>query len=414
MPTAPKDSLEIVLVEFLGALSRRDRAALLTVFSADVCWRGIREDWVCHGPSEVVDTLLGAFEHVRPVDALEFVHAGDHVVMGVRSTRLEFIGDEPLGGRIYNVFALQGGKIARVYDYRSRSEALAAAGAADPGWPSAPDQTESATPNRPSTAVAGPIPTLDAGGWTIDTEDPLARAAVAAIRAGDIDAMRRLLEEHPGLATARLGNPPEGRDPGMTRSLLHVVTDWPGHYPNGSAMVRLLVEAGADVNARFTGPHTETPLHWAASSDDVDVLDALLDAGADIEASGAVIAGGTPLSDAVAFGQWQAARRLVERGAHTPFREAAALGLRKQVERHYASSEPPSLDDTTQALWYACRGGQSAVAEYLLECGADLNWVSTWDGLTPLDAAQRSGAEDLVAWLASRGGKTARDVRDEA
>jgi hypothetical protein len=38
---------------------------------------------------------------------------------------------------------------------------------------------------------------------------------------------------------------------------------------------------------------------------------ALLDAGADIEAPGAVIAGGTPLTDAVAFGQWQAARRLV-------------------------------------------------------------------------------------------------------
>jgi hypothetical protein len=35
----------------------------------------------------------------------------------------------------------------------------------------------------------------------------------------------------------------------------------------------------------------------------VEVLDALLDAGADIEAKGAVIAGGTPLMDAVAFAQ---------------------------------------------------------------------------------------------------------------
>ena len=113
---------------------------------------------------------------------------------------------------------------------------------------------------------------------TIDTEDPLAREAVAAIHAGDVDAMRRLLQEQPGLGTARLGNPSRGCDPGMTRSLLHVLTDWPGHYPNGPAMVALLVEAGADVNARFTGPHTETPLHWAASSNDVDVLDALLDA----------------------------------------------------------------------------------------------------------------------------------------
>jgi hypothetical protein len=36
----------------------------------------------------------------------------------------------------------------------------------------------------------------------------------------------------------------------------------------------------------WAGPHTETPLHWAASSDDVPVLDALLDAGGDIECPG--------------------------------------------------------------------------------------------------------------------------------
>src|SRR5258707_490715 len=81
------------------------------------------------------------------------------------------------------------------------------------------------------------------------------------------------------------------------------------------------------VTARSTGAHTETPLHWAASCDDVAALDALLEHGADIEAPGAVIGGGTPLADAVAFGQWQAARRLVERGARTTLWQAAALGL---------------------------------------------------------------------------------------
>jgi hypothetical protein len=40
----------------------------------------------------------------------------------------------------------------------------------------------------------------------------------------------------------------------------------------------------------------------------------VLDAGADIDVTGAVIAGGTPQEDAVAFGEWNAARRLVERG----------------------------------------------------------------------------------------------------
>src|SRR5690349_13477022 len=113
----------------------------------------------------------------------------------------------------------------------------------------------------------------------LDTEDPTAVAAVEAIHSGDVERLSRLLAAHPGLATVGLGT--AGR---MSRTLLHVATDWPGHFPNGSQTVRVLVAAGADVNGRFEGPHGETPLHWAASSDDVAVLDALLDAGADIEA----------------------------------------------------------------------------------------------------------------------------------
>ena len=60
-------------------------------------------------------------------------------------------------------------------------------------------------------------------------------------------------------------------------------------------------------------------------------LDAPLDAGADIEARGGVIGGGTPLDDAVAFGQWNAARRLVARGAHPWLWNASALGLLAEV-----------------------------------------------------------------------------------
>jgi uncharacterized protein len=114
---------------------------------------------------------------------------------------------------------------------------------------------------------------------------------------------------------------------------LHAVTDWLGHYPNNVATVKLLFEHRADVNARFAGKHTETPLHWTAISDDVDVLDALLDAGADIEATGAVIAGGTPIADATAFAQWNAARRLVERGARTNLYQSAVMGLLDRIEQ---------------------------------------------------------------------------------
>lgn len=246
----------------------------------------------------------------------------------------------------------------------------------------------------------------------IRPDEPLTVAVVEAIHGGNVEALKRMLGENPGLAAARIGDKDNARaDGGMSRTLLHVATDWPGHFPNGAAIVAALVEAGADVNARFTGPHTETPLHWAASSDDVEVLDALLDAGADIEAPGAVIAGGTPLSDAVAFAQWNAARRLVARDAKTPLREAAALGLMDRIELQWSGADPPTPDAVTQALWYSCHGGQQHVAEYLLERGAQLNWVSRWDQTTPLDAARRSGHGQLVDWLRLRGAKSASELR---
>jgi ankyrin repeat protein len=112
----------------------------------------------------------------------------------------------------------------------------------------------------------------------MDANDGTARAVVNAIQTGDVHALKRLLADHPSLANARIEN--NHRCKG-SRTLLHIATDWPGHYPNGPAVIAALVEAGADVNARFVGTHNETPLHWAASSNDVAVLDALIDAGAE-------------------------------------------------------------------------------------------------------------------------------------
>jgi ankyrin repeat protein len=211
--------------------------------------------------------------------------------------------------------------------------------------------------------------------------------AVEAIHCGEVDGLKNLLRANPDLASARI----DGK-----RTLLHVATDWPGHFPNGPAIVGALIEAGADPNAPFIGNHRETPLHWAASTDDVPVLDELLDRGADIEALGSVIGGGTPLADAVAFGQWKAARRLVERGAHANLWQAAALGLTADVQASLAAQ--PSPDEITNAFWCACHGGQRQTAEVLFQRGADLNWRGH-DGLTPIEAAKRSHAPDLVEWL---------------
>lgn len=239
----------------------------------------------------------------------------------------------------------------------------------------------------------------------IAADDPLAVVATRVVQAGDLERLTQLLRDNPSLATARIGTYPDG----ISRTLLHAATDWPGRFPNNPQVVQLLIDAGADVNARFGGPHTETALHWAASSDDVDVLDVLLDNGADIEATGAVIAGGTPLADATAFGQWKAARRLIERGATSTLFESASLGLRDRIEPLFDSATPPGVAEVTGAFWAACHGGQLGTAKYLVAHGANVNWVSSWDSTTPLDAARRSEADDVVDWLLGLGARSAAD-----
>lgn len=235
----------------------------------------------------------------------------------------------------------------------------------------------------------------------ISHEDGDAVELIEAIQKGDIDTLRRIFDEDSELAETMITieDDKSGR---QARTLLHVATDWPGHYPDVAKTIQFLVEAGADVNAPFEGAHTETPLHWAASSNDVAALDALLDSGADIEADGAVIGGLTPMADAVAFAQWKAARRLLERGAKTTFAQSAALGLIDRLE-----NITPSLEEINAGFWYACHGGQQAAAEYLLGLGADINWLAPWEHLTAIDAAKRSQAIDLADWLRSKGARPA-------
>jgi uncharacterized protein len=244
---------------------------------------------------------------------------------------------------------------------------------------------------------------------SIPADDALAMAVLAAIRRGDVETLQRRLDENPDLAAARFID-----RHGVSRTLLHAVADWPGHLPNGSMMVAILAAAGTDVDAPVlhVGPKgsAETPLHWAASNDDVGVLDALLDAGADIEAPGAVFTGGTPMSDAVVFAQWRAARRLVERGATTTLWQAAALGLLGRLRELCSIVPPPTTEEITNAFWNACRGGRQPAAEYLLDRGADRNWVGH-DGKTPWDVALESGDDDLIQWLLARGGQQAPELK---
>lgn len=239
----------------------------------------------------------------------------------------------------------------------------------------------------------------------IRSTEPLAQSFITAIQQGDVEALRTLLQANPGMAEAHLIDEKQ-----VGRTLLHIATDWPGHFPNVAKIIGLLIERGANPDVPTLGGNAqERPLHWAASSDDVAAIDALLDGGADIECPGAIFTDGAAMSDAVIFANWNAARRLLERGAKTTLTESAGLGLLDRLAVFYEQEPKPTSACTTAGLWHTCRGGQLPVAQYLVERGADLNWVG-WDKIASLDGAHQSGNQNLIAWLEARGAKRARDL----
>jgi ankyrin repeat protein len=240
---------------------------------------------------------------------------------------------------------------------------------------------------------------------TLRSNDPHAVALITAIKQGDVEGLSRLLAAEPELASCVVRD-----EKGGGRTPLHLFADWPGQISNAAAIVQVLKRHGADLDAAAVDMwHHETPLHWAASNNDVALIDALLDAGADLERGGSSIDGGPPLSSAVGYGQWTGARRLVARGAKTQLWHEAALGMMEAIAHRIETA--PSLRGAhlSGPFWNACHGGQLAAAQYLFAHGAELNWPAPWSGQTPLDIAEHAGRSDVVAWLLENGaicGKT--------
>src|SRR5262245_12579895 len=92
---------------------------------------------------------------------------------------------------------------------------------------------------------------------------------IAACFEGEVELARRLLAEEPALWRAR--------DSELESTPLHISAHR-GHL----GIVDALLEAGADVQAR-EGCSGTTALHWAAEGGKVDVAERLLEAGADLK-----------------------------------------------------------------------------------------------------------------------------------
>jgi hypothetical protein len=88
-----------------------------------------------------------------------------------------------------------------------------------------------------------------AGGGPMQSQPRLGTERPHRRRCDPVSGVRLDLVRWPG-ATARLS---VGDPEGNSRTLLNVATAWPGQFPHVGATVAALVQAGADVDARFRG-----------------------------------------------------------------------------------------------------------------------------------------------------------------
>ncbi len=176
----------------------------------------------------------------------------------------------------------------------------------------------------------------------------------------------------------------------------------------------------------------KTPLHWAAEYDRRDIAQALLDSGADLEATTSW--GATALDWAATMGSTEVADLLLARGAKGMNLVAAASLGRLDLVRELLDSGAPleSLakpaptepddhwvadsarlkgDVISHVFYCACRNGHTAVAALLLERGADVNAKGVFGG-TGLHWAAINGHKETVEFLVAHGADfTIRDAK---
>jgi hypothetical protein len=127
-------NLEFVF-DHLHARRLRDIALLKSQLDPDVVHQGVLPELVCHNRDEVLVNIQRGFARDDfGIDRLELIDAGERVVVGLAGPRFSEVPWAPLNGQIYVVYTLRGGRIVRMDDYLSRTEAMAAAGARAKDW----------------------------------------------------------------------------------------------------------------------------------------------------------------------------------------------------------------------------------------------------------------------------------------
>lgn len=189
------------------------------------------------------------------------------------------------------------------------------------------------------------------------------------------------------------GHDPRAKEEGDNASPLHFAAER-GHL----GTVRLLVEAGADVNDS-SDAHERGPLGWALVFTEPQLATAayLMSQGAKPDIFCAIALGDrievekmveehpewvalhlapmdgwqTPLEFAAARGKWDIAEFIASREAALTLRELAAIGRTEELAERLGSD--PDHDVVQDAFRAAVRAGQVGSARVLLSIGADPN-----------------------------------------
>jgi ankyrin repeat protein len=216
------------------------------------------------------------------------------------------------------------------------------------------------------------------------------RAIIVAAQSGDVAALGALLDAHPDLidALGGLGFP--------KATALHLAT-----VRNQHAAVRLLIERGADIDAREF-PDNAAPLHFAALYGDLETIALLVEAGADIEGKGDDPAVGV-LGWATCFNQVRedVAAYLLDHGA--TLNVWTAIALDRSAELRGMIAGDPSLltarmtrnQHRRTPLHHAAAKSRLRMIELLLELGADPNAIDA-TGATALTTASQENADAAV------------------
>jgi len=240
-------------------------------------------------------------------------------------------------------------------------------------------------------------------------------AALEAIRRGDVQELRRLLDSHPGL----VGNVHRGAWTTLLEAIAEpdVVGDRLGpELGVDPRIVQLLIDRGSAL---------DTPLNLAACFNRVELVEMLLAAGADVESI--EIWGVTPLETALYHGSQEAADRLAERRLVPYALWVAAAAGRVELLPTFFDRErllpeagahrpdlskvgwppgPPPRDDPAEilaeAFVLACYNGRLEAAEWLLARGVDVN-ARPYLGMTGLSWAVVGGRRQMVEFLIGRG-----------